>query len=330
MNIEKHISELLYNYDCVIVPGFGGFIGNYSHAKIDEFRHLFNPPRKKIAFNKELIQNDGLLANYISIQERIDYSEAIKIITGEVNRYRTEIKENRRIAFENIGVLYLDTSNNLVFQTDEKVNYLPEAFGLSSFYRLPAPEKKGGEQEAGKESVATQIHNGKPRIKYYSVAAAIGALIATAFWFTLNESSSEKLSALTNRSGLSIFNKKESPRYIFSNDKNIDNLIKPPAKDTLTNFIKEAVSAKEDIHSSPFHIVAGCFRVYANALNMLGILQKKNISAAIIDRNPHGLYIVGCGKYDTYNEAEEALDDFRKNVQQGAWVYNMGNSKKCR
>ncbi|MDA9349687.1 hypothetical protein N9R21_07960, partial [Polaribacter sp.] len=28
MTVEKYINELLYRYDCVIVPNFGGFITN--------------------------------------------------------------------------------------------------------------------------------------------------------------------------------------------------------------------------------------------------------------------------------------------------------------
>lgn len=52
--IEKYISELLYQYDCVIIPGFGGFIGNYSPALIDPIYHTFHPPYKSLLFNINL------------------------------------------------------------------------------------------------------------------------------------------------------------------------------------------------------------------------------------------------------------------------------------
>ena len=44
MKIEEHISELLFEHDCVIVPDFGGFVCNYAPARIDPVKHLFEPP----------------------------------------------------------------------------------------------------------------------------------------------------------------------------------------------------------------------------------------------------------------------------------------------
>ena len=36
MKIEQYISQLLYRYQCVTVPGFGAFLTDYQSAKIDE------------------------------------------------------------------------------------------------------------------------------------------------------------------------------------------------------------------------------------------------------------------------------------------------------
>ncbi|HTA83385.1 MAG TPA: hypothetical protein VK783_10640 [Bacteroidia bacterium] len=316
MRIEEHISELLFEHDCVIVPDFGGFIGNYSPAKVDEVKHLFEPPRKKILFNKGLTQNDGLLANHMSIREQLTYAEALKQIAGEVGRYRNELKDNKRIVFENIGVLYMDESNNVAFQPDEKVNYLPEAFGLSAFYRLPVEQEKAEE----KESTVVQLHKERSRLRPYAIAAAISALVTSTFWFTINETN------LSNYSSLNIFGKKEAPTYVYSPDHSLAKLNAPIAKDSLTIYVKEAPAVKSiDIVSSSYHIVAGCFRVYENAQNMIAILKKKNVEATIVGKTPEGLYIVGCGKYNSYNEAESQLDSFRKNVQEEAWVF--GKSK---
>lgn len=315
MHIEEHISELLYDHDCVIVPDFGGFIGNYAPARINEIKHLFEPPRKKILFNKGLTQNDGLLANYISTKERLTYAEALKHIAGEVSRYRTELKQAKRIIFENIGVLYTDEHENLVFQPDEKINYLPEAFGLSAFYRLPATNEK---EEEKPESTVVQLHKERARLRPYAIAAAIGALVASTFWFTLNETN-----RVPNYSSLNIFAKREASQYTYSPANKLAGIKALPFKDTLNIVVKQA--AKADVVPSAYHIVAGCFRYYANARNLVGTLQKKNVAAAIVGKNPQGLYIVGCGNYATYNDAEAELDNFRKSIQQGAWVLKKEN-----
>src|SRR6185312_7529274 len=191
MQLEEHISELLFDHDCVIVPEFGGFIGNYAPAQLDEVKHLFEPPNKKIVFNKGLTQNDGLLANHLSIHEQVTYNEALKQIAGEVVRYRKELKESKRVVLDNIGVLYTDEAGNIAFQADEKVNYLPEAFGLSAFYSMPVVT----EEAEKKEPVVVQLHKERSKLRPYAVAAAISALITSTFWFTVNETNISNLSS---------------------------------------------------------------------------------------------------------------------------------------
>ena len=36
MQISQYISELLFRYDCVVVPGFGAFLSERVSAKIDK------------------------------------------------------------------------------------------------------------------------------------------------------------------------------------------------------------------------------------------------------------------------------------------------------
>ena len=66
MTIANYLKDLLYRYDCVIVPNFGGFITNNTSAQIHRSTHTFYPPSKQVGFNVNLSYNDGLLANYIA------------------------------------------------------------------------------------------------------------------------------------------------------------------------------------------------------------------------------------------------------------------------
>ena len=83
MTVAKYINDLLYRYDCVIVPNFGGFISNRIGAKVNRVSHHFYPPTKQIAFNVHLKQNDGLLVNYIASVENISFEKAIAKISDE-------------------------------------------------------------------------------------------------------------------------------------------------------------------------------------------------------------------------------------------------------
>ena len=74
--IDKHVVELLKHYDCVIITGLGGFILNRRESYINPITNEIYPPSKTVAFNKNLVHNDGLLANYLCESEGISYNEA--------------------------------------------------------------------------------------------------------------------------------------------------------------------------------------------------------------------------------------------------------------
>ncbi len=80
MDISLHISSLLFEHECVVVPGLGGFVSNYSPARIHPVQHLFQPPSKTILFNPELKNNDGLLAKFIAENEKTSFYDALAII----------------------------------------------------------------------------------------------------------------------------------------------------------------------------------------------------------------------------------------------------------
>ena len=70
--------NVLQKKDCVIIPDFGGFVANYLPARLDETSNRIFPPSKHLLFNKNLINNDGLLAHRISAEEGVSYESALE------------------------------------------------------------------------------------------------------------------------------------------------------------------------------------------------------------------------------------------------------------
>lgn len=134
MKIDPYISELLFGHDCVIVPDFGGFVGNYAPAQVDSFHHKFSPPYKQLSFNKSLTKNDGLLANHIAQEEGINYNQALEGIATYVNGQKALLGQGKPIGIDKVGTLYYDKQQTLHFQPDHSVNYLTGSFGLTSFH----------------------------------------------------------------------------------------------------------------------------------------------------------------------------------------------------
>lgn len=130
MQIEKHITSLLFQYDCVIIPGLGGFVANHSPSRIQFDSGMAYPPSKGIIFNKNLISNDGLLAETISREENLSYQQSTVQLQNYVLECKTKLSRGERIEFQGLGILFLDEEKNIQFQPDYSINFLVESFGL--------------------------------------------------------------------------------------------------------------------------------------------------------------------------------------------------------
>ena len=136
MAIANYIKDLLYRYDCVIVPHFGGFVTNKTSAQIGEDSLTFYPPTKQVGFNVNLNHNDGLLANYIASSENISFDQATSKIEDIVAVWNTTIK-TAPLQINNVGIFSLNEKKQLVFNPTNKVNYLRSSFGLTTFESSP-------------------------------------------------------------------------------------------------------------------------------------------------------------------------------------------------
>ncbi len=142
MRIARHIANLLFDYECVVIPGFGGFITKTHAAEIHPIKHQFKPPYKEIVFNPHLRTNDGLLLNHIARSEELSYQDAKRRLDRFVLKCLRELGNGRRIGFRKIGVLYYDNEKQIVFEADTSQNYLASSFGLTGFVS-PAIKREG-------------------------------------------------------------------------------------------------------------------------------------------------------------------------------------------
>jgi nucleoid DNA-binding protein len=137
MDITAFIRELLFGHDCVIVPGFGGFIGNYTPARIDKGTGTFYPPVKQISFNRNLNHNDGLLVGKISASSEINYGDARNLVDEFVGELRRKLGKGEKVIFDNIGSFINNQEGNVQFEPDRNANYHLDSYGLESFQCLP-------------------------------------------------------------------------------------------------------------------------------------------------------------------------------------------------
>ena len=197
--IGQYIESLLFNHNCVILPGFGGFVANYKNAAVNKLQGKFTPPSKMISFNKNLVNNDGLLVNYIAIREGLSYNESLDVLTNELNRAKRKLAEGTKLPIKPLGILFFDNNNNIRFEPSLEKNLLLDSFGLSQFNLQKIAKPIVVESELKDNVIPMPLadevepvfseNNYKkkviPLLKKIAYAAALIPFIAYLFWLPL-------------------------------------------------------------------------------------------------------------------------------------------------
>ena len=134
MNLENYISELLENHDCVIVPAFGGFVANYAPASVNPINDRFDPPYRKVSFNKFLVHNDGLLAAYVAQKEQEEYEKSLERVKNFALYLKRELKDHNRVSINKVGIIYLQQDETFRFEQIKNADFFKSAFRLESFF----------------------------------------------------------------------------------------------------------------------------------------------------------------------------------------------------
>jgi len=155
--LSKYIKDLLYRYECVIIPEFGGILTKTVSAKIDQDSHTFYPPTKRLGYNSQLIENDGLLANHIASVDKIPYDTAVNFIKFEVAEWLKKLKI-QDLNLEEIGVFSLNEEGKILFEPNPNSNFLTDAFGLSAIKATSVPRENSVNKTINFDSISDAVN----------------------------------------------------------------------------------------------------------------------------------------------------------------------------
>jgi hypothetical protein len=332
MNVESYISELLFSNDCVIVPGFGGFVGNYAPAKIHPVNHTFYPPSKSILFNSKLLSDDGLLLHAISIGEGISYDQAKQMVDEFVHDSMHLLNEDKSLMLERIGKLRKDIDGRFLFDPDSTVNYLEDSFGLSTFVSPPvlrSPMHKRIEKKFT-DRRPTPVSKVKNKKIYWAGVVLLPVLLLTG-WILLNPSMKFKE---TQQTGVvNIFETTESSPELNESVNPIDstailsdNIVENtpsvivPVDHDETNAPVSEMQKPVVLAQSKYYVIGGAFKIRENADNMLAVLRTEGYQAEDAGQNPAGLYMVSYFSSINKSEAMVNLETIRSEKNPSAWL----------
>jgi len=307
MRIEQYISQLLYRYQCVTVPGFGAFLTENRSAQVLDDSHTFYPPRKVVLFNFHLKNNDGLLANQLAHGEKLTYEQAVTLIENEVTTWKVTLQKNETVSLKNIGKLSLNSEKNVVFEPIDQLNYATSSFGLTSFVS-PRIKREVYKQEVEKlEEKAPIVFSPERRATPWLKYAAIFALGMGITGFFGDQWYQTKIASET------LLVEKAVQQKVESKIQEATFFIENPLPSV-------SLTVKEKKTTSHYHVVAGAYKENSNAERALQSLLNLGYEAKIISANKYGLQPVLYGSYSTLEEAKTALQTIKQAHNKDAWM----------
>lgn len=327
MITEKYISKLLYDHDCVIVPELGGFIANYSPARIHPVRHTFTPPARTLAFNAILRNNDGLLANAIKSGMEISYAEAVELLHNEVAEMLEKIGKGEKISLAQIGTLSNDRENNIQFIPSQGTNYNSDSYGLTNF-TSPAIKREALHEKISRRLMPQQAVRSSRRLPAtLKWAAVFLPLISIGLWSAFNP---EKINSLysnyasflpSSEKSVSVSGKHEASQ------KPLTKVIEKLPEQTTAEVIETPVAEEKPVvvttEADIYFIIAGAFSVEENAQKLSEELRLKGYDSFIAGQNRRGLYRVTLEGFSDKELALQKISEFRKGEFPGAWLLTM-------
>lgn len=301
MEISQYIKEILLLNDCVIIPEFGGFVANYKPATVEN--NQFFPPTKEIAFNNKLVSNDGLLINFISEAEGIDYFSAKLKLDSFVEETLLNLERNRNVYFDGIGYLHYDSRENLQFEPQLKQNLLVESYGLQNF-----SYEKLYQRQMPKPAAKIEYREPVPVIfekrKFKKLVVAVPLLIAMA-----------------------LIPMKHNKEYLAKSDMGMWETLMQSTPTTPAPVQEQTTEENTTVvvvaqpQNFKYFIIGGSFKSEENANKYLRQLSEKGYSGKDLGIY-NGLHRVAMVGFATIEEAQKELNSMLvQNPQSGVWIH---------
>jgi hypothetical protein len=356
MRLESLIADLLYEHDCVVVPGFGGLVANYRSAKLNKQTHRIAPPSKHIGFNGHLKNNDGLLVAYLATMLECSYKDAQSRIESHVAEWQSMLQRDGRLFWERIGTFFFDKGGQLQFIPEEQENFLMSSFGLLPVQLTPVAIWQDETPVVEMQPIATEKN--KPSIVWRVAAVAAIPLLAAGIWIAGSHANSKdfnfaSLNPFHTEKIVSPYSTHDSPSVDETVEwKNVvsplDEYLAQPEQQEPVRFNFEKMTfdesgvliaknipavadktskapgkhtndVKKGSMKGKFAIIGGAFADDQNAQRFLDKLQQDGFDASFAGKKGY-LQLVAYGFYDSMQEAQTALANIRSSGTGGAWI----------
>lgn len=327
----SHIDYLIQKNDCVIIPGFGGFVISHEGASIATNGSIM-PPKVSVGFNPDLKSNDGLLAESYMTMYSISYDEASQRIEEAVKRLNIILGMKHPVQIGRLGKLSLD-NNKLTFSPNANLSiFHPDTFGLSKVNMKRLADIDKDRVKVKRQSLVKRVFAGAG---VAAAAVVIFFIASTPVSVTEDTQKSSFLSDLT-----SSFQKTEAniskvmPAEVTPNDVNREVEAEPnesqaeqiPSAMDLETSVTEPSNDNEEVSvdaQADYYVVIAGATSQSEAERLISRFESQGLTnlCSVASRNRIRIYTAA---FNSREKAEEYLVDLKKENPQlhDAWVYH--------
>ncbi|MBO4602451.1 MAG: SPOR domain-containing protein [Salinivirgaceae bacterium] len=314
LDLSDYIIGLLFINDCVILPGFGGFVANYQEAQHDATSNTFTPPSKKLVFNSNLSYNDGLLINHLSQQLSVSYAEAKEMVRQSVEDVWIRLERGEVVKFDGIGSFQYGEGDALVFNPEITENLLTDSYGMFSFRFPPLSYKTSDEPIINNDNIRHMPNlSSRQILSYAAILVPIAVLIALIPIYRNADSQSASVIPIEDTVTATV------PKS------SVDNAITESTDKRRALFYSETPAQKVEVHKASntdctYYIIGGSFKDKANAESYMKKYRKDGFDSGIVHAD--NLYRVTLGSFDDKVFALHELRRIRASEKySNAWLY---------
>ena len=309
---------MFLDYDCVIIPGFGGFVCNERPAWYDEDKEEMVPPSRDVLFNPNLTHNDGLLAQEIIRSTGVSYTEAMNIAETEAGFILEELKSGNSVEIAGVGRLYSGEDGINRFAPAAELVRTLSSFGHT---RIPLAKLAAKTVTKSETKVVDMVPLRRKLARVaavLSIPVAIGAILGGAHLASEQQGSNTLLSLFPAPEVIiSTFSPSENESLVFDEveeeELNIEYVEPTPE-------VVEAPKPKAKIN---YLIVGGAFSIEENAHTLASELRSEGYTPTFHYQKHNKLHLVALGEFTKEQEARRAMAKARRAGRTASWLKKL-------
>ena len=348
---EDTIIQLLLRHNCVVVPGFGGFVAKQVAAELDFSKGLISPPKKALLFNRFLLADDGLFLAEYARQYGLYYDDAKTQLTLHTDALQRQLLSGETIKLAKLGTFSRQIDGQISFEQDRFFNLLLSSYGLNQLHF----ESKPIEIKEEEPIIELKPNQTETKIKWSKVAAAACLLPLAFYSFWIPTQTNALQSGLFSSTDFNPMHHQVAPAYQKSSlalrkilPRTTSNLefeatnkfqvlpyewqtgyplyVAIPAQPKANNLNPttssthiESFTPTETASTAPYDFIVGCFSNFQNAQNLKLKLERDGFAARLIQNGP--LTKVSAGAAQNLSELQHIQQQATARGLQG-WVLN--------